>query len=264
VEDEQPAPAVVRGSDVMEAVMWTGHVIGGNGPAAAPFSLVLRISTCRSGRYGSRKKRPWSGRRSHGQLGSTPGVDANDPAWITGVFGFGHGLRFGGDDFVAIPSSPSLEPGTITVESWFRRAGSPGPYAYLLSKGGQDCEAASYGLYSSANGGLAFYVYDGTAWTRSPEAQATVWDGRWHHAAATFDGRKVRLFVDGTEVGSGTPAGNGIGYDLPEGDGSIGAYRASCSLLFEGDLDGVRIWSRALPVADIWAQARQVLAFLRS
>jgi Concanavalin A-like lectin/glucanases superfamily len=207
--------------------------------------------------------RDWSGHGSHGQLGSTPGVDANDPAWIRGVFGFGHGLRFGGDDFVAIPSSPSLEPGTITVESWFRRAGSPGPYAYLLSKGGEDCEAASYGLYSSANGGLAFYVYDGTAWTRSPEAQPTVWDGRWHHAAGTFDGGKVRLFVDGTEVGSGTPAGNGIGYDLPEGDGSIGAYRASCSLLFEGDLDGVRIWSRALPVADIWAQARQVLAFLR-
>ena len=30
--------------------------------------------------------RDWSGNGNHGQLGSTPGVDANDPSWIKGAF----------------------------------------------------------------------------------------------------------------------------------------------------------------------------------
>jgi hypothetical protein len=205
----------------------------------------------------------WSGNGNHGQLGATAGPDSSDPTWIRGFWWLSKGLRFDGDDFVTIPDSTALEPERITVESWFRRAGSPGQFRYLVSKGGEGCLAGSYGLYTSENGGLAFYVYDGTAWWRSPEAPSSVWDGRWHHAAGTFDGSVVRLFVDGRQVGAGTPASTSIRYELPEEGGSVGAYRASCSLLFEGDLDGVRIWSRALPVGDIWDKARQVLAQLR-
>lgn len=52
----------------------------------------------------------WSGHGNHGQLGSTPGVDNNDPTWIRGIFGLGYGLNFSGDDFVAIPDSDALEP----------------------------------------------------------------------------------------------------------------------------------------------------------
>ena len=205
----------------------------------------------------------WSGNRNHGQLGSTPGVDSNDPAWIRGVFGFGGALNFGGDDFVAIKDSASLEPARITVESWFRHAGSPGIQRYLVAKGGDHCVAGSYGLYTSQTGGMAFYIYNGSEWTRSPEADLNIWDGRWHHAAGTYDGVTVRLFIDGYEIGAGTPGGGEILYDLPQQDASLGAYRGSCSLLFEGDMDGVRFWSRALRVADNWQQARELLSYLR-
>jgi hypothetical protein len=209
--------------------------------------------------------RDWSGNGNHGTLGSTTGVDENDPTWIRGIFGFGHALNFGGDDFVAIDDAPELEPSRITVETWFRGSDTPGQYRYLIAKGGDGCEAGSYGLYSSKNGGLAFYVYDGANWTRSPEADpAQVWDGMWHHAAGTFDGRTVRLFVDGRQIATGSPAGTAIAYDLPEGDASLGTFGPSCdNLLFTGDLDEVRIWSRALPVSDIWDRARLLLALFR-
>jgi hypothetical protein len=205
----------------------------------------------------------WSGNGNNGQLGSTPGVDSNDPAWIRGVFGFGSALNFGGDDFIAIRDSDSLEPARITVESWFRGASSPGIRRYLVAKGDDRCIAGSYGLYTGESGGMAFYIYDGTEWVRSPQAPATVWDGRWHHAAGTFDGSTVRLFIDGVEVGTGTPDSGEILYDLPMQDATLGAYRGTCSLLLVGDIDGVRIWSRALPVATIWQQAREILALLR-
>ena len=70
--------------------------------------------------------RDWSGNGNHGQLGSTPGVDANDPSWIKGLFFWSYGLRFDGGDFVSIPDSNSLEPQQMTVSAWFRGNGSPG------------------------------------------------------------------------------------------------------------------------------------------
>ena len=50
-----------------------------------------------------------SGQGNNGTLGKSAGVDDQDPAWIPGVFA-GSALRFGGDDYVQIPDSTSLEP----------------------------------------------------------------------------------------------------------------------------------------------------------
>ena len=121
------------------------------------------------------------------------------------------------------------------------------------------CEASSYALYSSQNQGLGFYVYDGSTWKRSPEADPSVWDGRWHHAAGTYDGSMLRLFIDGVEVGTGTPASLEIEYDLPTTESMLGTYPGGCSFQLIGDVDGVSVWNRALPIPDI---ARVVRAFV--
>jgi hypothetical protein len=201
----------------------------------------------------------WSGNGNHGRLGSTAGADDNDPTWIRGVFGIKSALRFDGDDFVTIPDAPELRPRELTVSTWFRGDSTPGRHRYLVAKGADRCEASAYALYSSASEGLGFYVYDGTTWRRSPEADASVWDGQWHHAAGTYDGSVLRLFVDGVEVGSGTPTALEIDYDLPSTETVLGAYMGTCSLQLVGDLDGVTIWDRALPVAGL---ARAVHRFV--
>jgi hypothetical protein len=194
-----------------------------------------------------------SGSGVAGTLGATAGADEHDPVSIDGVEG--RALRFDGDDWVTLPDRPALEPAHITVEAWFRGDRSPGQWRYIVSKGGKDCEASSYGLYSASNEGLGFYVYDGTTYTVSPLAARSVWDGRWHHAAGTFDGSTVRLFVDGKEVGSGTPASTAIRYGIASKGIYIGAYRGTCDLPFVGDIDRVRIWSEALGAPEIAAAA---------
>jgi Concanavalin A-like lectin/glucanases superfamily len=204
--------------------------------------------------------RDWSGRGNNGTLGTTTAVETNDPAWIKGVF-LGSALRFDGDDFVSIPGNSALEPARLTVAAWIRGDTSPGPLKYVMSKGSVACLTSSYGVYTGSGGGLAFYVADNPYhYFVTPEAPATVWDGKWHHVAGTFDGAVVRLFVDGVEVGTGTPAATTIDYNLGSDGGQIGNYPGTCTdaLTLKGDVDGVQVWSQALPISSIWNTLRSL------
>ena len=181
-----------------------------------------------------------------GTLGSTVGGDEQDPAWLRlpspkGVVKAA--LGFDGGDYVRVANAPALEPDGVTVVARVRSSG-PGSYRYVLGKGALSCLTASYGLYTGAGGGLSFYVSDGQRFTLSPDAGPGVWDGAWHTVVGGFDGTSVRLFVDGTEVGTGTPSTAAIGYGLPDsGDLLIGGYAGPCGapLGFVGDIDAAAL-----------------------
>lgn len=178
--------------------------------------------------------------------------DASTPTRIFGVAGAG--LHFDGDDEVVMPDSRRLEPARLTVEAWVRNGRTPGQYRYVMSKGATACDTSSYGLYTGSSGGLAFYVSGQSGYVASAQAlQSAVWDGAWHHAAGTYDGETVRLFIDGDEVGSGRAAPAAIVYGLPSTSLRLGTYRGACTLPFTGDIDTVRIWNLALTRDEIAA-----------
>jgi hypothetical protein len=207
----------------------------------------------------------WSFHGNNGMLGDSPAADVHDPSWIPGVW-FGSALRFDGvDDFVTIPDSSSLEPAKLTVAAWVRGNDTPGAFRYIVAKGADTCDHSSYGLYTSSNGGLGFYIADTQQYYSSPTAPSSVWDGAWHNVAGTFDGNTVRLYVDGQQVGTGTPAATTINYSLPVQGGMIGAYPGGCSnsLTLNGDIDGVQIWSKALPVDSIWRALKSLFTQAR-
>ncbi len=206
----------------------------------------------------------FSGNGNTGVLGSSTAVDASDPTWIRGgLFG---ALHFSGGQYVSVPDSPSLQPSQVTVLALVRASASPGQWKYIVSKGALGCTTGSYGLYTGFNGGVAFYVFDGTTFRVSPQAPSTVWDGKWHVVAGTFDGTTVRTFVDGKEIGSGSILApfSSIAYGLPTSDAAaLGAYNG-CDLTFTGDIDEVSIWSTALPISQIAPRAQTLLgSFLR-
>jgi hypothetical protein len=195
-----------------------------------------------------------SGNGNHGVLGSTSGADDNDPTWIRGWL-FGSALRFDGNDFVRIPSSPELAPAQMTLSLWVRSSGSPGTFRYIVGKGASACSNSAYALTTSHNGGLIFYIWDGGAPRNSGLADASqIWNGRWHHVAGTYDGRNARLFIDGTEVSTGSSVTVPIDYDTTTtGDAGIGGYLGTCDLFYTGDIDQVALFSRALPVDQYWS-----------
>jgi hypothetical protein len=174
------------------------------------------------------------------------------PDWIPGVTG--SALRFD-NDAVRLPESALLRPAVVTVAAWVRHDGSPGPYRYVLSSGSSSCFRSSYGLYTDDGGGAAFYVAGDGAYTVSPAlAPGAIWDGRWHRLAASYDGSTVRLYLDGAQVGNGTPGPTHIEYLKTQG-AYIGTYLGSCALPFIGDIDAPAIWNGALGAAQLAADA---------
>jgi hypothetical protein len=69
----------------------------------------------------------------------------------------------------------------------------------------------------------------------------------WTHLAGTFDGTTLRLYVNGTEVGTRAVAGpmaTSTGVLRMGGNGIWGEF-------FAGRIDEVRVYNRALSVAEI-------------
>ncbi len=181
------------------------------------------------------------------------GTLQNGAQWAHG--GFSGGITFNGNSSdVLVNDSAAIDPASVSVSAWVNSAGSPGDFKYIVAKGANGCLAASYGLYTGANGGLEFYVStdDGVSWTISPAAGAGIWDGQWHNVVGTFDGSTVRLYVDGRQVGSGTPDSSPIGYGLPTSNAlMVGDYPGCAGLDFSGTVDAVKIWNRALDPGEI-------------
>ena len=184
--------------------------------------------------------------------------------WSSGYFG--SGLTFDGNTGeVAVPDDSSLEPSTsLTVTAYVKATGSPGKWKYIVDKGGWACQEASYGLYTGTNSGLVFYIGQngGLSFTPSADAGTGVWDGKWHFVVGTYDGSNVRLYVDGSQVGSGKATSGPISYGLPTtNDLFIGYYDDPCAANngdnFAGSIDEPTVWDTA------WSSS-QVLTAYRS
>jgi len=175
---------------------------------------------------------------------------------------FGGAFRFGGlKDAFAGDFAP-LRPSALTVAAWVRAGSPPGPVQYIVGQGANACSYASYALYTGGSvdaPGLRFYVWTGSSGPVSPAAPNTIWDGNWHLAAGTYDGAAVRLYIDGRQVGTGTPASGPVVYGLPDNRFVIGNYGGSLldppacgsNTSFAGDIDEVRVYNRALDAAEI-------------
>ena len=78
----------------------------------------------------------------------------------------------------------------------------------------------------------------------------------WQHLAATFDGSVARFYIDGTEVADRTISG-GLGSG---NTWRVGAYDGTPTGFFDGVIDEIRIYSRALSAAEIVTDRDEALA----
>jgi hypothetical protein len=166
---------------------------------------------------------------------------------------WGQAFSFNGSSD-ALMSATKYQPTHVTVVAWVKGT-SPGDYKDIVSQGGDpSCSVASYALYTGAGGGLQFYIATNTSTTINSAAEppSSLWDGNWHAVAGVYDGDTVRLYVDGTEVGSPTSAtGSSIDYAVPDTTFEVGNFHACSGFAFNGAIDEVRVYNRALSYAEI-------------
>lgn len=215
-------------------------------------SLLLLLALCVSPLRGQTLVSSWQFESN--LIDSVSGNNGTILASVAYVPGeSGEAWSFNGG-IVEIPDSPSLHPpAVITVQAWVKAAGSPGDYKYVICKSDSTL-FGSYAFHTGAGGGIDFWVTtSGSGLVVSPAAASSaVWDGNWHRVTGVYDGTAVRLYLDGTQVGTGSPASGDIDYVTPKplvfGDGAVAQGYA-----YAGSLDEVKLF-------DVGMTPSQVLA----
>jgi len=128
-----------------------------------------------------------------------------------------------------------------SIAAWVNIAALPGSASSIVSMTGAS-SAIKLGLSSSQ---LRVLRNDGVALV-STAAPST---GTWHHVAYTWDGTNNNLYVDGVAVTSTTTHDSGAVTAA-----FIGATSAAADF-FNGSIDEVRIYDRALTATDVSALA---------
>ena len=179
-----------------------------------------------------------------------------DGLLVDGGGKFGNALSASDEGYIRREQTPLLQPQRLTVMAWVQHNGYPGELSYIVGQGhdGGTCNGPSYAIYSgtSASQGLHFFIRttaDAASFVFSPAAGSGVWDGQWHLVAGVYDGERVRLYVDGNEVGSGTPSpAASINYGLVNSSFWFGSYPPVCASSgeFAGRTDEVRVYRRGL------------------
>jgi hypothetical protein len=165
---------------------------------------------------------------------------------------YGEALQFDGEnDVVKVPSSPefALTEG-FTLEAWVRPESESNEWAPILAKelgGGEGANRLAWWLYEAAsNTNLPFGGTEPSPgnWNAA-YADDPLPVNVWSHLAVTYDGAKIRLFVNGELVDcSPVPAG---APPVTNGEVQIGGVTEHGEY-FKGRIDEVRIYNRAVHV----------------
>src|SRR5438552_17147562 len=146
-----------------------------------------------------------------------------------------------------ITTSPIQVPGAnFTVAAWFNWTTNPSPYYSGIQGGGNSWELR---VMADGRFGATFYqsiAPDVFTDIRSP---LTYDDGAWHHLAAVLRNGLVELYVDGVLIAQTTT--NRIVLVRSSSQTVVGQIASN----FVGNVDELRVYSRALSSAEIAALA---------
>jgi Concanavalin A-like lectin/glucanases superfamily len=160
----------------------------------------------------------------------------------------GRALAFDGlDDDVTIPDSASLDLTTrMTLEAWVRPTAGGNVWRQALLK--EVPGGLAYGLYTSNQQAkpAGFLRVGNDVGAASPSKLPL---NAWTHLATTYDGSALRMYLNGTLVTKKSVSGSmqTSGRPLKIGGNAVWGE------FFQGTIDDVRVYDRALSATDVKA-----------
>ncbi len=150
---------------------------------------------------------------------------------------------------IQVADTASLDVTKVTLAFWFR-ADSLQTANELVNKMGTNGNMA-YGSELGADGTLYFRIatVGGSLSTLTDlPADTTIQTGTWYHFVGTYDGARMRLYLNGELDGEVENTG-----DIHDSSDSlrIGRYGYYSGWDWHGTIDEVIIWNRALSAADV-------------
>jgi hypothetical protein len=152
-----------------------------------------------------------------------------------------------GEGAVVVPDDPLLSvEEAVTIDCWVRTDVPEQHNRWVVNRiqGGGIETGYRLGMLQ----GKPCFEVPQTAWSHHLTGPDPLPLGRWVHLAGTFDGHTMRLYVDGTEVAALDRPGpvKRSHFEL-----MIGGFAPRSKGNFQGHLDEVRLFSRALSAEEI-------------
>lgn len=192
---------------------------------------------------------------SSSALDGTVVAGSGTPRLVRGLTGYGRSLLLTGaqHQYVDVPTSSVLDLDTYTLAAWVRYTGIENDQTFgrweVLEKAG------AYWMNVRTNGRVRVGgFYGGCAnpnWKYFDSTRALPVD-RWRHVAVTYDGTRLRIFIDGRAAGAKSISGHTCVSGEPL---AVGAKNNPAKGLLEafwdGRLDEVRVYDRALSTTEV-------------
>ncbi len=158
---------------------------------------------------------------------------------------FGKALSLSGhDDWVEVYRDPALDISgdQLSISFWIY----PEPWngdAYFLTKSDYQ-----FGIIQSDDTNLDFYVTTNEKHVVKAEVPDN-WIHNWHHIAGTYDGKKLRFYVNGSLLGEKACTGNILDGPYPVNIGkSSEIIDGHQGYMCHAKIDKVRIFDKTLPI----------------
>ncbi len=174
-------------------------------------------------------------------VGTNNGTLMNGATYGAGKVG--QAFSFDGvDDYVNVPTLTTQNfPSSFTMGAWVKANVLPGSIAVLAGMpGGYQLDLLSDGGIYFGNSGAMVY------------SNTKISSGSFYHVAASFDAGNVKIYINGIpdQVGTST---NRLGTDWTFQIGGFGVYDGPPTGFFQGVIDELEVYDRALTADEISA-----------
>ena len=200
-----------------------------------------------------------SGTVANDTSGSGNNGTINGASWIAGKIGSG-ALSFDGTgNYVNLGSPSSLDfsqENAFTISAWVYPDGAIGSYAAIFSRGGVNVGNTNTVYHLSSNNagtGWSATISDGTNLVIN-SALNTIVQRTWQHMTLVWNGTTLILYKDASVIDSDTNVsftGLWDGNDASDRYVNVGRDAKNGGHLWPGNIDDVRVYSRALSASEI-------------